>query len=760
MTAYNKTTDFAIKDTLLTGNPSKVVRGSEINTEFVAIQSADADNVKISGLATGVATFLATPSSANLAAVITDETGSGSAVFATSPTLVTPALGTPSALVGTNITGTAAGLTAGNVTTNANLTGHVTSVGNAAVLGSFTSAQLATALTDETGSGAAVFATSPTLVTPALGTPSSLVGTNITGTAAGLTAGNVTTNANLTGHVTSVGNAAVLGSFTAAQLNTAVSDADVATIAGTETLTNKTLTTPVLTNPSYSGTTANGGTVTTIDINGGTIDGAVIGGTTPVAGSFTTVNASGTVTAATGNDGLGFAVTGATTGYAYQTVANTGGTALLGVENSTGATLHGLATAYDTVIRAKAGTGILLGVEGAAFGARVTATGLSVTGALSATGNVTTADDLIISKSTASTSLRFNNSGSNLVIGTDNSTGVSFSGGGVPYAANYYTFGAVPHIWSIFSGEKMRLDASGNLGLGVVPSAWSGIRAIELGGGAYFGSNGGNSVYLGQNNYFNGANYIYKATAEASRYQQTLGAHYWLTAPSGTAGNAISFTQAMTLDASGNLLVGQTSSGTANSNSVEIGILGRTVINHVDGASTGSYYSAFAYAAGVIGSITQSGTTAVAYNTTSDHRLKTNVRPANAARFADIEFVDFEWTDGRHDCGVIADQLQSVYPDLVLGAKDATEVRTVEITPAVPAVLDEDGEEVTPAIPAVTEEQTFPVYQQVNYQGLIARMGTRVQKLMEQVATLEADKTMLLTVLASVDSRLMALEAA
>jgi hypothetical protein len=94
---------------------------------------------------------------------LTDETGTGLAVFSTSPTLVTPALGTPSALVGTNITGTASGLTAGTVTTNANLTGAVTSVGNATSLGSFTSAQLAGALTDETGTGASVFAASPTL---------------------------------------------------------------------------------------------------------------------------------------------------------------------------------------------------------------------------------------------------------------------------------------------------------------------------------------------------------------------------------------------------------------------------------------------------------------------------------------------------------------------------------------------------------------------------------------------------------------------
>jgi hypothetical protein len=112
---------------------------------------------------------------------MTDETGTGLLVFNTSPTLVTPALGTPSALVGTNITGTAAGLTAGNVTTNANLNGAITSLGNATSLGSFTSANLLAALTDETGTGANVFATSPTLVTPLLGTPTSGVLTSCTG---------------------------------------------------------------------------------------------------------------------------------------------------------------------------------------------------------------------------------------------------------------------------------------------------------------------------------------------------------------------------------------------------------------------------------------------------------------------------------------------------------------------------------------------------------------------------------------------------
>jgi len=86
--------------------------------------------------------------------------------------------------------------------------------------------------------------TSPTLTTPALGTPASGVMTNVTGTASGLTAGNVTTNANLTGHITSVGNAAVLGSFTSAQLLAALTDetgSGAAVFATSPTLVTPTL---------------------------------------------------------------------------------------------------------------------------------------------------------------------------------------------------------------------------------------------------------------------------------------------------------------------------------------------------------------------------------------------------------------------------------------------------------------------------------------------------------------------------------------
>lgn len=85
----------------------------------------------VSGLGSGVATFLGTPTSANLAAAVSDETGSGALVFANSPTLVTPNLGTPSTLVGTNITGTASGLSiGGNAATATNAT-YATSAGSA-----------------------------------------------------------------------------------------------------------------------------------------------------------------------------------------------------------------------------------------------------------------------------------------------------------------------------------------------------------------------------------------------------------------------------------------------------------------------------------------------------------------------------------------------------------------------------------------------------------------------------------------------------
>jgi hypothetical protein len=111
--------------------------------------------------------------------------------------------------------------------------------------------------------------------------------------------------------------------------------------------------------------------------------------------------------------------------------------------------------------------------------------------------------------------------------------------------------------------EKARLDSSGNLGLGVAPSAWdSNRRVFQVGGSgaAWASSSGAGTLFLSNNAYFDGSNFKYLNTSSASYLaQQTDGSFTFNQAASGTAGNAISFTTAMVLDASGNLGVGTTS---------------------------------------------------------------------------------------------------------------------------------------------------------------------------------------------------------
>ena len=104
-------------------------------------------------------------------------------------------------------------------------------------------------------------------------------------------------------------------------------------------------------------------------------------------------------------------------------------------------------------------------------------------------------------------------------------------------------------------------DASGNVGVGVTPSAWnSSWKALQITPTVALVGRSNQNLYLGNNWYLDsGSTDRYIATGYASFYSQVSGAHNWYTAASGTAGNAITFTQAMTLDASGNLGVGTTS---------------------------------------------------------------------------------------------------------------------------------------------------------------------------------------------------------
>jgi hypothetical protein len=109
--------------------------------------------------------------------------------------------------------------------------------------------------------------------------------------------------------------------------------------------------------------------------------------------------------------------------------------------------------------------------------------------------------------------------------------------------------------------SNLQFDGS-NLGIGVTPSAWhSSFKAVQTGlGAAVYGRTATqDQAGLSVNYYYDGANLVYIGNGYANRYEQESGSHKWFNAPSGTTGNQITFTQAMTLDASGYLGIGTTS---------------------------------------------------------------------------------------------------------------------------------------------------------------------------------------------------------
>jgi hypothetical protein len=330
----------------------------------------------------------------------------------------------------------------------------------------------------------------------------------------------------------------------------------------------------------------------------------------------------------------------------------------------------------------------------------------------------------------------------------------------------------------VTSGSALVFDGS-NLGLGVTPSSWdSTFKALESGagstnGGSFFVQNNGDyTTSIATNLYYN-AGWKYKNTASSGRYEVYQNTHKWYNAPSGTAGNAITFTQAMTLDASGNLLVGRTSSdgyrvaalgstqllsgyqltysgvaagsvtltsggamafgldaSTGGTERARIDSSGRFFVGTTTGTgkvnitgtgsasastpainidagatnascnistSTGQlttsygtiamtvanpgngYYISFnapdgSYNYAIRGSIALSGTS-IAYNTSSDYRLKKDIAPMSGAlaKVALLKPVTYKWLDDSEGEGFIAHELAEVVPQCVTGKKDAVD---------------------------------------------------------------------------------------
>lgn len=245
------------------------------------------------------------------------------------------------------------------------------------------------------------------------------------------------------------------------------------------------------------------------------------------------------------------------------------------------------------------------------------------------------------------------------------------SASGFQYKANGYASSATQyngqHQWYIApSGtagaaitftQAMTLDAAGQLGVSVTPSTWaSSWKGIEFQTGGSVGSFASGTMAIGGNNINNGSGNIYKTTAGASSYTQFNGSHAWYSAESGTAGSTISWSVGMQMNTSG------------------VSVDKLFAVTHISGTGSGIPYINFSYAGTTIGSITQSGTTAVLYNTTSDYRLKNNAR----ALVGSGEFIDalkpttWEWSeDGRTDSGFLAHEFQTVSPYSVNGEKDA-----------------------------------------------------------------------------------------
>ena len=276
---------------------------------------------------------------------------------------------------------------------------------------------------------------------------------------------------------------------------------------------------------------------------------------------------------------------------------------------------------------------------------------------------------------------------------------------------------------------------TGNVGIGVAPESWRSTDSVlQVGGTGYIATgtsaSSGQTIQVGQNNYQNGSGWVYQVTDEASRYYQNGGRHYFQVAPSGTADSAISWTTAMTIANDGDVEFGTTSSSTSINVYNDNGAKPAIVIRDIDASPTYSNrFIRFQKADGAeIGNIAANGSS-VAYITSSDYRLKTDVVPMTGAtdRVKLLKPCNFEWiVDGTRVDGFLAHEAQEVVPESVVGTKDAMRDEEYEVTPA------------TDTEAAVMGTRSVPDMQGIDQSKLVPLLTATIQELIARIEALEA----------------------